>query len=272
MLPKLEELRRDDSPISCIELSSVSKNLVSLRCMKGFDFDPAQVDMFSLKFPRLKMVEIESQNGSDFQFIVNVLENSFPQGQGLLQSLFLRHSRSAYPTTNSSVEYDHQLIPSLIKVIEVRLHTLTEKASPGMSVLQLIFNNMPENVNLDSCLDIFFKLDHITNLVLFWNQMSLEKVKSSLRKQGGKKRWEIVVLGRVDQELNDADILEICSYLPLLIYWSVLSPRSIITIDGAREWKRICPNLETVHFIGGGRLSEEVKEVLRGLGVIVTVR
>jgi hypothetical protein len=45
MLPKLEELRRDDSPMSFDELSTDSKNLVSLSSWKGFDFDPAQVDI-----------------------------------------------------------------------------------------------------------------------------------------------------------------------------------------------------------------------------------
>jgi hypothetical protein len=96
--------------------------------------------------------------------------------------------------------------------------------------------------------------------------MSLENIKSLLRKQGGKKRWEALVLGCVDQETNDADILEICSYLPNLRQWSVLSPRTNISIDGAREWKRICLNLETVRGVG---LSDEVKEVLQGLGVTV---
>jgi hypothetical protein len=34
MLPKLEEFRRDDSPMSFEELSAVSKNLVSLTCLR----------------------------------------------------------------------------------------------------------------------------------------------------------------------------------------------------------------------------------------------
>jgi hypothetical protein len=139
-----------------------------------------------------------------------------------------------------------------------------------MSDLKLGFYPILQTVNLYSCLDAFFALDQITNLVLFWKQISLEKVKSSLRKQGGKKRWETLVLARVDQDTNDADILEIYSYLPSLRHWSLfVTLRATLTIDGAREWKRICPDLESVNFgrVGGG-LSEEVKEVMRGLGVI----
>jgi hypothetical protein len=143
-----------------------------------------------------------------------------------------------------------------------------KKASPGMSDLILIFNN--ENVNLDSCFDSIFKLDQIITLFLVWEGISVDKIKSSLRKQGGKKRWETLVLGRVDQEMNDADILEICSYLTNLRRWSVVSPRTTITIDGAREWKRICPNLQTVIIERDEGLSEEVKKFLQGLGVKVT--
>jgi hypothetical protein len=99
--------------------------------------------------------------------------------------------------------------------------------------------------------------------------MSLENIKSLLRKQGGKKLWEKVVLGRLDQEVRDADILEICSYLPSLRTWSLICPRFTLTIEGAREWKRICPNLETVDLPDEGGLSEEVKEVLQELGVSV---
>jgi hypothetical protein len=259
MLPKLKVLRRDDSPMSFDELSIVSKNLVKLLCSKGFDFldfDNTQIDMSLLVFPHLEKV-----------FIVNVLKNSIPQGRGFLKSLVLCHSSSDQPTTNSSVDYS-QLIPSLIKVIEVRFHTLTEKASPGMSVLQLILNKMPETVNLDSCLDIIFKLDQIASLCLIWNQMSLHKIKSSLKKQGGMKRWEKSILAQFDQEMNDTDILEICSYLPSLREWTVYSPGSTITIDIAREWKKICPDLAIVRFVGGG-LSEEVNELLEGLGVTV---
>jgi hypothetical protein len=90
MLPMLEELRGDNSPLSFDELSAISKNLVSLTCLKGFDFSTAQVDISSLIFTRLKKVRVESENYSELNFIVNVLENSIPQGQGFLESLCLR--------------------------------------------------------------------------------------------------------------------------------------------------------------------------------------
>jgi hypothetical protein len=144
-----------------------------------------------------------------------------------------------------------------------------KKASPELKELVLYFSPYLQTVNPDSCLDIIFGLDQITTLLLLWDRMSLDKIKSSLRKQRGKKRWERVALGRVHQEVNDADVLEICSYLPSLRSWYLICQRFTLTVDGAREWKRICPNLETVKFVGGGGLSEEVKEVLKGLGVTV---
>jgi hypothetical protein len=58
-----------------------------------------------------------------------------------------------------------------------------------MSLLKLLFNYCLEDVNLDSILDAIFGLDHITYLVLIWNRISLEDIKSSLGKQGGKKLW-----------------------------------------------------------------------------------
>jgi hypothetical protein len=137
-----------------------------------------------------------------------------------------------------------------------------------MSLLQLNFHHLSEAVNLDASLDAIFGLDQITNLYLNWNRMSLENIKSALRKQGGKKGCEFLGLVGVDQEINDSDIMEICSYLPSLNEWFVFSPRSTLTIDGAREWKRICPNLEIVKF-GREGLPEEVKKVLQGLGVTV---
>jgi hypothetical protein len=264
MLPKLKEFRREDTPMSFGEFSVASKNLVSLTCINGFDFNSAHVDMSSLIFTRLKKVKVESENDYDLQFIVNVLENSIPKGRGFLKSLDLIVTSSNSPV-NSTVNYA-QVIPLLSKVIEVRFYS-NEYASPGMSDLQLIFNN--EHLNLDSCLDSIFGLDQITSLLLLWNRMSLDKIKSVLRKQGGKKRWEIVCVGEVNQAINDSDILEICSYLPSLIEWSVFPPRSSLTVDGAREWKRICPNLENVHFAGGEVLSDQVKDVLQDLGVTV---
>jgi hypothetical protein len=122
MLPKLVELRRYDYPMSFDELSAVSKSMVSLTCMKGFDFSTAQVDISSLIFARLEKVMVESEKDSDLQFITTVLENSIPQGQRFLKSLVLCRSPSDQPTTNSSVDYP-QIIPSLIKVIEVRFHS-----------------------------------------------------------------------------------------------------------------------------------------------------
>jgi hypothetical protein len=130
---------------------------------------------------------VASEQDPDFQSIAIILKNFIPQGRQYLKSLRLVDSDISIAGT---VDYA-QLSTSLIKVIEVRFHTLTEKASPGMSVLNLIFNNMPETVNLDSSLDIIFKLDQIASLCLIWNQMYLHKIKSSLRKQGRKKRWEM---------------------------------------------------------------------------------
>jgi hypothetical protein len=126
-----------------------------------------------------------------------------------------------------------------------------------------------QTANLDASFDAIFGLDQITSLSLIWHRFSLDKIKSALKKQGGIKRWEIVFLGPVEQEVNDVDILEICSFLPLLREWTFfVTRRATLTVDGAREWKRICPNLETVRFAAGG-LSEEVKEALKGFGVTV---
>jgi hypothetical protein len=117
MLPKLEELRRGVGyPMSFDELSAVSKYLVSLTCMKGFDIDTAQVDISSLRYPRLEKVKVESEKDSDLQFIANVLENSIPQGRVFLKSLVLRHIIVA--TEDSSVDYS-QLSASLVKIIQV---------------------------------------------------------------------------------------------------------------------------------------------------------
>jgi hypothetical protein len=117
MLTKIEEFDRDYYPMSFEEVSAVSKNLVSLRCMNGFDFDTAQVDISSLIFPCLERVVVKSEKNSDMQFITTVLENSIPHGRGFLKSLRLRLLR-AHPTTNSSVDY-FRLSTSLIKVIKV---------------------------------------------------------------------------------------------------------------------------------------------------------
>jgi hypothetical protein len=123
MLPKLEEFCRDDSPMSFDELSAVSKKLGSLICLKGFDFDTSQFDVSSLIFPSLKEVKVVSENESDLKFIVNVLENSIPQGRGFLKSLVVRRSLSIHPSTNPSV----QLSTSLINIIEVRISLSNEE-------------------------------------------------------------------------------------------------------------------------------------------------
>jgi hypothetical protein len=119
MLPKLEVLRKDDSPMSYEELLAVSKELSSLTCLKGFDFDTAEVDFSGLIFSHLEKVIVVGKTDSDLRFIMTVLENSIPQGPGFLKSLFLFQSPSD-PTDIASVEYG-QLITSLIKIIEVRI-------------------------------------------------------------------------------------------------------------------------------------------------------
>jgi hypothetical protein len=261
MLPKLEYFGRDDSPMSFKELSAASKNLGSLTCLKGLDFDTSVADLSLLRFERLEKVDIECNNASEFQFIANVLENSIPQGRQYLKSLRLVDSDISIAGT-----VDYAQLQSKSSRLDF---SLIIKTSPGLKYLQLAFNFLSETVNLDACLEDFFGLDQITTLYLICFQISLEKIKFALRKQGGRKRWEEVALARLDQEMNDSDILEICSSLPSLKEWSVICPKSTITIDGVRKWKRICPNLETVKFAGRGGLSKEVKEVLRGLGVTV---
>jgi hypothetical protein len=72
MLPKLEILRRNDSPMFFEELSAVSKSLASLSCSKGFNFFTAQVDISSLIFSRMERVEVLSEKDKDFQFVVNI--------------------------------------------------------------------------------------------------------------------------------------------------------------------------------------------------------
>jgi hypothetical protein len=133
--------------------------------------------------------------------------------------------------------------------------------------MRIIFNPLLRKVNLDSCLHSIFGLDQITTLCLSWCRMSIDGVKSALREQVTKNRLEILVLGGIDREMNDADFLEICAFLPNLKQWNLLCPRSNLTIAGAREWKRICPHLEVVG--AGGGFADEVKEAMHGLGVEV---
>jgi hypothetical protein len=121
MLPTLEMLRRDEySPMSFEEISNVSKKLVRLICLKGFDFDTSIVDQSALIFSRLEEVVVTSWNGADIQFIATILENSItPQGRTCLKKLVLKLFRPVRPTA-PSVDYT-QLNSSLIKVIEVRI-------------------------------------------------------------------------------------------------------------------------------------------------------
>jgi hypothetical protein len=103
-----------------------------------------------------------------------------------------------------------------------------------------------EAVNLDVILESIFKLDNLSNFSLRWNRISLDMIKSALHKQGGKKGLEVFSLDGIDRSLFDADILEICSYLPNWQCWDVVGMDSTLTIDGALEWKRICPLLDSV--------------------------
>jgi hypothetical protein len=127
--------------------------------------------------------------------------------------------------------------------------------------------------NLDACLDAIFSLDQLAFLSIRWNGMSVEKIKSSLNKHGGTKSLYFFGLFGLDRDMNEADILEICSFLPDLQIWEGKVSGSDLTVDGAREWKRICPNFSTAYIDGGddldGAVSAEVREELRGLGVKV---
>jgi hypothetical protein len=239
--------------------------MVSLTCSKGLDFDTAQVDISSLIFRHFERVRVDSENDADLQFIATVLENSIPQGRGFLKSLVLNDSRTFHDDSTSSVDY-RNLIISLIKIIEVQISLTNIKASPELKTLKLFFNERIDHVNLDSCLDAIFGLDQIIRLYLGCKRMSLEKVKSVLNRQGGKKTWRYVGLTQIDQKLNDSDILEICSYLPNLRQWIVF-PRSPLTIDGAREWKRICPKLTSIDT--GGGFSPGFRNLMYGLGITV---
>jgi hypothetical protein len=140
-----------------------------------------------------------------------------------------------------------------------------------LTELRLSLFSQLDTVNLNSCLDAFIALGQITTLTLYWDRFSIDMIKTALKKQGGKKRWEMVDLSEFDREMNDADLLEICSYLPKLKDWDVSGPRFTLTIDGARGWTRIYPLLETVDFVGDEELTltDEVKEVLQGLDVVV---
>jgi hypothetical protein len=260
MLPKLTGLRGKAHPLSIGALTAVSINLVSLECDSGFDFDTAQIDVSLLRFASLKEITVKSKEGSDLQWIVKVLENSIPQGRGFLKKLdIMRNS----PTTFSA---SAQFPESLKRVIEVRHSSLMIKASPELEDLRIVFSSR-SIVNLDSCLDAIIGLDQISILFLCWSRMSLDKFLVVLRKQRAKKRWNTLCLVGFDPAWTEADFLEICSFLPDLREFG--GGEIPLAIEGVREWKRICPNLRMVRIIWGIRLTEEVKDELRGLGVTV---
>jgi hypothetical protein len=121
-------------------------------------------------------------------------------------------------------------------------------------------------MNLDACLDTIFALDHLNTLYLHWNRISLETIKSALHKKGTLKRLEALWLLGVDRPISDTDILEICAYFPDLRIWLGYCPSVAISIEGVREWKRICPRLASVFMDG---LSDEVNDALREMGVAV---
>jgi hypothetical protein len=79
-----------------------------------------------------------------------------------------------------------------------------------LTEFRLSFFSQLETVNLDSCLDAIFALGQITTLTLYWDDLSIDMIKIALRKQGGKKLWEVVDLAEFDLEMNDTDLLEIC--------------------------------------------------------------
>jgi hypothetical protein len=134
--------------------------------------------------------------------------------------------------------------------------------------LILFFNHLDDTSNLDILLDAIFSLDQLVIISLRWNRMSVEKIKSSMKRHGGTKRSTYFRLCGIDRAMNEVDILEICSFLPELEYWVVKV--SDLTVDGAKEWKRICPNLKSIELLfSGGGGSKEVKEELRGLGLRV---
>jgi hypothetical protein len=192
------------------------------------------------------------------------LENSIPQGRGFLKKLVLRKSSS--PSV-----VDVRLSSSLTKVVEV-LISLTIKASPGLKELSLFLSSYANSSHLDSGFEeCVFGLEHLTTLSLIWNILSIDNIKKAL-KQGGGKCCEVLILARFDQDMGDK---KICSYLPKLRKWSVIGSGFTVTVEGAREWKRICPKLSVVKFnfarVAGGvvgrELSEEVIREMKGLGI-----
>jgi hypothetical protein len=142
---------------------------------------------------------------------------------------------------------------------------------------RLDFNQDIAHMNSDVCLDAIFSLDQLSFLSLCWNHVNIEKIKSLLNKQGAKKSLETIMIYGMYRVLSDSDILDICAFLPSLKEWFVCDVGSALTIEGAREWKRICPYIEIVEFNGGldkrglgyTGVSEEVKEAFREMEVKV---
>jgi hypothetical protein len=129
---------------------------------------------------------------------------------------------------------------------------------------RLILNYHLEQSNSDVCLDAIFALEHLTSLDLGWNGISLEDIRSSLVKQGAKKRLTRIFLSSINLIVDEAGILGVCEFLPDIVAWSSYGPRSTFSVAGIRAWKRICPRLVSVDMNG---MSEEVEEELRALGI-----
>ena len=140
------------------------------------------------------------------------------------------------------------------------------KASSGLKFLNLWFNDKLLVADLDSCLDYIFQLDQIKILDLRWRRLSAGNIISSLNKQGKEKRISSLCLSEAHRPFSGFDILEISSFLPELQEWTGDSQSFGITVEMAREWKRICPKLEIVELLG---LSDEVEVVLQDMGVDV---
>jgi hypothetical protein len=116
-------------------------------------------------------------------------------------------------------------------------------------------------MNLNACLDSIFELNQITILKLSWDGLSLEKVKSALRNQRGKKKGlKCLSMNGFAEDLDDNGLLEICAFLPDLEEW-VGGSRSTITIEGVNEWWQICPHL--VHVSIDGCSDEVIRELRR---------
>jgi hypothetical protein len=134
-------------------------------------------------------------------------------------------------------------------------------------MLTLRFYQLPSYLNFDDRLDSICALRHLEQLSLRWNRMSIEMIMSSLNKQGKKKKLQTFCLRGLDRAINEAEILEICSYLTDLRDWSVDGSGSTLTVDGVREWKRICPKLEKV-VVQRNVLSNRLRKCFKYWGLV----